>query len=408
MVRLCESAGSLILLGQPNEESQVTEVPFRSDREDAALWAAISNAVVQSLVTIDADGLIRSINQSGLRMFGYEESELIGRNVSLLMPSPDAEHHDDYLRSYFKTGVTKIVGIGREVTAKRKDGTTFPVHLSVGEYRRGNHPGFVGLVQDMTAQREAEARLVEHAADAKVHRERLERMDRISAAGEMASGIAHEVNQPLSAIANYSRAVLHMLDVEGTGSEQLKSTVEKIRLQSHRAGEIVRRMRDFVSQHSAEVRPISVNDTVDEVLSFAELSSRGHKVSVDRQLEDELPSVLFDRVQLQQVIVNLVNNAVEAIQPGQDCRLRIRTFCAESNVTLQVVDNGIGIDEITENRLFEPFFSSKRDGTGMGLAISHSIVEAQGGTLGFFRNPDRGVTFYVQLPACRDEEPEDV
>jgi len=386
-------------------ETSVTDKPLRADPEDAALWTAVFNAVVQAVVTIDSDGAIRSVNPAGLRMFDYSESELIGRNVKILMPSPEAEQHDKYLQNFLNTGVKKIIGVGREVVAKRKNGSTFPVHLSVGDYRRGDQVGFVALLHDMTAQRDAETQLAEHAAEAKDHRERLERMDRISMAGEMASGIAHEVNQPLSAIANYSRALLHMLEVRGLGSADLNSTVEKIRSQSHRAGEIVRRMRDFVSKHSAEPRPISLNESIDEVLSFAELSPRGRQVKVDLHLEENLPDVLFDRVQLQQVILNLVNNAVEAILSNEESRIRISSACDDSRVvTLQISDSGVGIDESTEARMFEPFFSSKRDGTGMGLAISRSIVESQGGTLGFFRNPDRGVTFYVQVPACRVEE----
>lgn len=495
-------------------ERCVSEKLLRPEWEDAARWAAVFDAVLQAIVTIDASGIIGAVNPAGQRMFGYEESELIGRNVSVLMPEPFATRHDGYLRSHLETGVKKVIGIGREVDARRKDGSTFPVHLSIGKYENGGQIGFVGLLQDLTDLRQAQERLAEreqilratlddaplasaqleadgtvlsanrsfwqltghspedaklrlldcfaevnglsiddwirrgsgdaklqtvsgetryvqvhfqrltlqnrapvllvqledqtdrvrHATEAMVHRERLERMDRISLAGEMASGIAHEVNQPLSAIANYSRALLHMFDVEHIGSEDVRGTVEKIRLQSHRAGEIVRRMRDFVSKHSTDPQPTSINETVDEVLSFAELSSRGRRISVELDLESDLPDVLFDRVQLQQVILNLVNNAVEASQRTSTRKIVIRTFHESSSVNLHVVDHGTGIDEETETRLFEPFFSSKRHGTGMGLAISRSIVEAQAGTIGFSRNPERGVTFYIQLPALRSKD----
>ena len=384
----------------------MSEESSRSVRIDAARWAAVIDAALRGVVSIDARGMIQSVNSACLDMFGYAEGELDDRNVSCLMPASDAERHDGYLSSYLRTGVGKVIGIGRAVTAVKKDGTLFPVHLSIGQYHLDQETGFVALIHDMTEQRRAEQQLAESdqivratTAEAQLHRERLERMDRISLAGEMASGIAHEVNQPLSAIANYSRALMYMLEVEKLGSEELKSTVEKVRLQARRAGEIVSRMRDFVSRHPTEPRPTSINTTIQEVLSFAELSRNGRRVKVETELARGLPDVLFDRVQLQQVILNLVNNAVEACRRDQPGRILLRSFSKDaSTITLQIVDNGTGIDPVTESRLFEPFFSSKRNGTGMGLAISHSIVEARGGTLGFKRNSDQGVTFFVELP----------
>ena len=197
--------------------------------------------------------------------------------------------------------------MGREVLAQRKDGSTFPIHLSVSEYRSTAEHGFVAILHDISTLRQAEESV-------QVQRERLERMDRISLAGEMASGIAHEVNQPLSAIANYSRALLNMLDGDSSDTEELRDTVNKIRSQSHRAGEIVRRMRDFVSRHTTEPRPTAINEVVDEVLSFAKLASSPTLVKLHTELERDLPEVLFDRVQLQQVILNLLSNAVKFSQ----------------------------------------------------------------------------------------------
>lgn len=388
----------------------MTERPSSTRREDAARWAAVFDAIVHAVVTIDASGVIRATNPACSRLFGYEPVEMLGQNVRILMPHPDRGQHDEYIARHLETGVKKIIGIGRELIAMKKDGSRFPVHLSIGKYEADGQVGFVGMIQDLSEMAAIQARLADrervlarHADEARTHRERLERMDRISLAGEMASGIAHEVNQPLSAIANYSRALLHMLDVapQTIDADGLKETVDKIRLQSHRAGEIVRRMRDFVSRHSTDPQPTSVNEIVAEVLSFAELSPQGRHVNVDLELADNIPLVIFDHVQLQQVILNLVNNAVEASLRSQATRIVIRSFVEESTVTLQVVDSGVGIDPSTEAHLFEPFFSSKRHGTGMGLAISRSIVEAQGGTIGFFRNPDRGVTFFIHVPAVR-------
>jgi two-component system sensor kinase FixL len=361
----------------------------------------VFDAVVHGVVTIDHQGTIRSVNQACQFMFGWPEAELIGQNVKMLMPSPDHERHDGYLRNYLTTGRRKIIGVGREVLAKRKDGSTFPIHLSVGEYRSSEEHGFVAILHDISAQHQAEE-------ITRIQRDRLERMDRISLAGEMASGIAHEVNQPLSAIANYSRALQHMLGTGGDRAPDLLDTVDKIRSQSHRAGEIVRRMRDFLSRHVTEPRPTAINEVVDEVLSFAKLSSGPTLVRLHTEVDDNLPDIFFDRVQLQQVILNLVNNAVEAIEPGTPGKVTIRRFSEDpSQVTLHVIDDGPGIAPEIEDRLFEPFFSNKHHGTGMGLAISRSIVESQGGTLGFVRNEDRGVTFFVQFPAMNAEGDQD-
>jgi len=369
--------------------------------EDAARWSAVFDAVVHAVVTITPEGTIRSVNQACQFMFGWAEAELIGQNVKMLMPSPDHERHDDYLSNYLNTGRRKIIGIGREVLAKRKDGSPFPIHLSVGEYRSSEEHGFVAILHDISAQHKAEE-------TTRIQRDRLERMDRISLAGEMASGIAHEVNQPLSAIANYSRALTHMLKVNSVESEELFDTVDKIRTQSHRAGEIVRRMRDFVSRHVTEPQPTSINEVVQEVLSLAQLALGPTLVRLRTEFEDDLPKVFFDRVQLQQVILNLVNNAVEAIEPRTPGKVTIRSFSEDpAQVTLQIIDDGPGIPAEIEDRLFEPFFSNKHHGTGMGLAISSSIVESQGGTLGFVRNPDRGVTFYVQFPAMNQKGDQD-
>ncbi len=252
---------------------------------DAARWSAVFDAVVHGVVTIDSKGRICSVNQACQFMFGWMEAELVGQNVKMLMPSPDHERHDEYINSYLQTGKRKIIGVGREVLARRKDGSTFPIHLSVGEYRSTAEHGFVAILHDISAQRRAEENV-------RVQRERLERMDRISLAGEMASGIAHEVNQPLSAIANYSRALLNMLDVDSSDTEELRDTVNKIRSQSHRAGEIVRRMRDFVSRHTTEPRPTAINEVVDEVLSFAKLASSPTLVKLRTELKGDLPEVL--------------------------------------------------------------------------------------------------------------------
>jgi C4-dicarboxylate-specific signal transduction histidine kinase len=264
------------------------------------------------------------------------------------------------------------------------------LHLNVVEDPEGAPSLFVAQFEDHTEQLQA-------AAEARAGRERLARVDRISMVGEMASGIAHEVNQPLSAIANYSRALARMMKQHGIEDPDLLETADKLHSQARRAAEIIRRIREFVSKNRMERESLHVNAILEEVAALAGIDNGRHDTPIALEPAPGLPTISFDRIQLQQVILNLVRNAMEADPHG---RIILRSRPTdEGAVWVEVVDRGPGIPAEIEASLFEPFFSTKGDGMGMGLAISRSIVESQGGRLSFVRNPEGGVTFRIQLPA---------
>ncbi len=269
------------------------------------------------------------------------------------------------------------------------------LHLNVVEDAEGSPSLLVAQFEDHTERLRA-------AADARAARDRLARVDRISMIGEMASGIAHEVNQPLSAIANYSRALSRMMEQQGIDDADLLETANKLHLQAHRAGEIIRRIRGFVSKNPGDAELLDVNAVIEEAVALAEIDGMRHKVGLELRLGTGLPPVLFDRIQFQQVVLNLIRNAIEAsvVSANGPESVRVRTLRKDDSVCTEVRDRGKGISEDDEARLFEPFFSTKRDGMGMGLAICRSIVEMQGGRLSFTRNSDRGVTFRIQVPVA--------
>ncbi len=490
----------------------------------AARYAAIWNATVDAVITIDSRGIINGFNPAAERLFLYSRSEAVGENVSILMPEPDRSAHNGYLASYLSTQEPHIIGVGREVLARRKDGSTFMIHLSVGEFEHDGARGFIGILRDLSAQKRTERRLNrsdqmlnrifedaplasatfdlsgrilrvnrqfeavlgfsrqdageldlrqlfqtsepsvdltdilagrassapqgslvqltarsgdEHLvqihfgliysedgrpvmgvvqfedqterrraqADARRHREHLSHVSRVSVAGEMASGLAHEVNQPLSAIANYSRALIRLLPPDKEPGASARSIAEKIDSQAQRAGEIVRRFRGFVKANHPERSALDVNRVVDEVVAFARLDSRG-EVEIETSLTPGLPAVKAGRVELQQVILNLLLNAVESTRSagGENRTVCVRTSHADAGgVAVLVEDRGIGIPEEIEEEILRPFFSNKDGGMGLGLPISRSIVESLGGRLSFERNSDRGVTFAVVLPEHENE-----
>jgi two-component system sensor kinase FixL len=334
-------------------------------------------------------------------MFGWEPRDVVGRNVSVLMPEPYHSAHDGYLDHYLTTGIPRIIGIGRQVTAVRRDGTVFPVELSVGEIASfGEGRRFVGLIRDVSAKVRAEE-------EARVHRERLAHVTRLSTLGEMAAGIAHEVNQPLTAISVYAQALVRKMRRDGECPRERLETVEKIAEQALRAGEVLGRLRGFARKGDAKIRPCDVGSLVTDVLRLAEVDVRHHRAAVQVEIAPDLPPVRADEIQVQQVVLNLVRNALESMdgQPVESRKLLVRASRpATDRVEIRVVDRGAGVAKEAEEQMFHPFFSTKSDNLGMGLSISHSIVTAHGGSLTFTRNPEGGSTFAFTLPVADGDE----
>jgi two-component system sensor kinase FixL len=371
---------------------------------------ALLDAAVDAVVMIDHLGTITVFNRSAERLFGYSSEEVLGNNVRLLMPEPWREEHDGYLERYHRTGIPHIIGVGREVEGQRKDGSRFPVFLSVGRVAESDPPRFVGFVRDVTTERRALASIQaerDHAEkrqreeqDARRLQERLTHVSRMATMGEMAAGIAHELNQPLSAIATYARACERFLESADPDLPETLSSLKEIGLEALRAGEIIRRLRQLVSTHPRAREPAQLNDLVRDLTVLMQADARVHKTQIDFDLAPALPLMRADRAQIQQMILSLVRNAVEALAEAATParKVTIRTHRArDGRIELAVCDNGPGVAPDMAERLFMPFVTTKSSGTGLGLAISQTIAQAHGGTIAYRPNEPTGACFYARF-----------
>jgi two-component system sensor kinase FixL len=329
------------------------------------------------MVVIDAAGLIRDFSPAAERMFGWKAQEIAGRNVRLLMPEPYRGAHDGYLDRYYQTGERRIIGKGRVVVGERRDGSTFPLELAVGEVQANGQRFFTGFIRDLTERQHAEARLQELQSE-------LVHVARITALGEMASALAHELNQPLSAIANYLKGSKMLLEREEDRNDRVIDAVGRAAAEALRAGEIIRRLRDFVARGETERTVESLPKLVEEASALALVGAKEHGIRVQHDFSPEIDLVLADKVQIQQVVLNLVRNAIDAMA-GTELGPRALTIAiapADTDMArVTVADTGPGIAADVADRLFQPFITTKRTGMGVGLSISRTIVEAHGGRI---------------------------
>ena len=359
---------------------------------------SILDAVPDAMVVIDGHGIIQSFSTAAERMFGYSEREAIGRNVSQLMPDPDRSRHDGYMARYRATGKRHIIGIGRIVTGKRRDDTTFPMHLSIGEMQTGGEPFYTGFARDLTEHQQTQARLQELQSE-------LVHVSRLSAMGEMASALAHELNQPLAAISNYMKGSRRLL-AGSTDANALKieSAMDRAAEQALRAGQIIRRLRDFVSRGESEKRVESLSKLIEEAGALGLAGAREQSVQLRFNLNPEADLVLADRVQIQQVLVNLFRNALEAMAQAPRRELIVTNRrVADDMIEIEVSDTGSGFHDDVKPNLFQTFFTTKETGMGVGLSISRSIIEAHGGRMWAEDNAAGGATFRFTLPAAANE-----
>ena len=361
---------------------------------------SILETAPDAIVVIDVKGRMLSFSASAERMFGYLEDEVLGENVSMLMPSPDREQHDGYLERYMRTGERRIIGIGRVLTARKRDGSTFPIELSVGEARIGEERVFTGFIRDLTERQQVELRVHDLQSD-------LAHVARVSEMGTLATSLAHELNQPLTAIANYVEAARDMLDKvpDEQTMETLREALSETAAQSVRAGQIVRRLRDFISRGETERRIESLRRLVTEASALALVGGGGQDLEVEVRLDPSGDRVLVDRIQIQQVILNLIRNAIEAMEVQANSRLHI-TSERDGNgmLCVTVADNGPGLAPEIEARLFEPFRSTKESGLGLGLSISATIIEAHGGRIWADRSKMGGTAFHFTIIDADSEE----
>ena len=362
---------------------------------------ALLDACVDAVVIIDHRGTIETFNRAARRMFGYDD-DIIGRNVSVLMPEPDRHQHDQYLTRYLQSREARVIGIGRDVVALRRDGSHFPAALSIGQIGGGEPPRFVGFLHDLSGRRaqEEQRRVAQEAV--REARERLTHVARLSTMGEMATGLAHEINQPLTAITLYAQAAERLATQATPAIGEVVTALRQISVQSLRAGEIIKRLRALVRNRQTQEERLDLNAVVRELAILVESDARMNDVRLLIKLAPGLPQVVGDAIQLQQVMLNLVRNAIEAVQAGGGERLVVlRTTPCAAGVEMSVCDLGPGLDPAIRDRLFEAFATTKPEGTGLGLAISRSIIENHGGQLAWRANEPRGSCFYFQLPVVK-------
>lgn len=367
----------------------------------AAYLQSILDTVPDAMIVIDELGSIERFNAAAERLFGYSAQDVAGHNVRMLMPSPYREQHDGYLARYRRTGERRIIGIGRVVMGMRRDGSTFPMELAVGEMASGELRRFAGFIRDLTERQRTETRLHELQQE-------LLHVSRLSTMGAMASSLAHELNQPLTAIASYVRAGLRFL--ARPSEDNLKLAAEAMAGagdQAVRAGEIIRRLRDFVAKGEADKRAENAAKLVEEASALALVGAKERGVRIEYRLDPAADLVLVDKVQIQQVILNLVRNGIEAMEGTELRQMTIGTRLEPDRtmVRIFVADTGTGLAPEIAERLFQPFVGTKTHGMGIGLSICRSIVEAHGGHIWWEANGDAGSVFAFTVDAMAGEEP---
>ncbi|MDE2016416.1 MAG: PAS domain S-box protein [Hyphomicrobiales bacterium] len=363
--------------------------PAPDDR--LALLEAIERASLDAIITTDGFGRIASFNPAAERIFGRAAAEAVGRDIAMLMPEPYRSRHGEFMERYKRTGERRIIGIGRVVSGLRKNGETFPMELAIAEPAGGGGRVFVGFVRDLSAAEDGNRR-VQKLQDDLFHASRLAEL------GQFSSSLAHEVNQPLAAIANYSEAARAMAEAGGA-APALAETLGKIERQARRAADIVKRLRAFVEKRETERRPCAPNSVVEEAAALALVGPARRRVRLVAELAPDLPEIEADRVQLQQVLVNLVRNALDAMEGGAAPEIVVATGLGpDGRVEFRVSDRGPGVAPGREGDLFKPFSTTKPRGMGVGLSISKAIVDAHGGAIRHEARPGGGATFVVSLP----------
>jgi len=365
---------------------------FVQDRFDEAHLRSILATVPDAMVVIDERGRIMSFSAAAEEMFGFTQAEVVGENVSILMPSPDRERHDGYIERYRQTGRKNIIGIGRVTTARRRDGSTFPIELSVGEAMTPERRVFTGFIRDLTERQTAELRL--HQLQ-----DELAHVARVSAVGSLAAALAHELNQPLAAITNYLGAAQELVDGDISDPEMLRDAVSSAAEQALRAAEIVRRLRDFIARGETVPRVESLRKLVREASALALLGSGKNEIEVRVALEPAADLVFVDAIHVQQILFNLIRNALEAMETAPIKRLEILSSRMTGGmVELSISDSGSGLSPDVLANLFEPFRTTKSSGMGLGLSICRTLAEAQGGRISAGSSSVGGSRFAFTLP----------
>jgi len=395
---LYDEAGALRGFGKVIRDVTNQRAIERKLKANSAHLRSILSTVPDAMVVIDERGHIISFSAAAEKLFGMAEAEVIGTNIKALMPSPDRDAHDNYLRRYLETGERRIIGRGRTVTGRRKDGSTFPMDLFVGEALGDGARVFTGFVRDLTEKQATEERLEElrgglvHAA-------------RVSAMGTMASTLAHELNQPITAVANYTQAIRDLLaDGPPDDMPMVLEALDDAASEALRAGQIVRRLREFVARGELEKAVVDLPRLIEEASELALLGARERGISVRFDLDPDASPVLVDRVQTQQVLINLMRNAIEAMVDEPVRELVVSSASDDTGlIRISIADTGKGVAPEIAADLFRAFNSTKAAGMGLGLSICRTIVEASGGRIWMEPREGGGSVFHFTLVKVEKE-----
>ncbi len=374
------------------------------DLSHASVLSKVIETSFDGVVIIDDEGMILSFSPTAEKIFGYKASEIIGKNVSLLIAPPHRRQHDDYLKNYKKTRRHNIIGSEREEYAQRKDGTLFPIELKVGEVKLSNTRIFTGFIKDLSERKRNEKRIAQL-------QEELVHVSRYSAMGELAGALSHELNQPLAAINNYARASQKVLENDPVqGLNKAMELIGKAGDQAERAGEVIWRIRRFIKHHEFSRVLEEPCTTIMEAVEIATIGIASKRITLDLQCPAKgvIPAVLMDRIQIQQVVTNFVRNAVDALSDWDGDRIITMTIERMEKEGLEYIcfcvkDSGGGLRESIQTRLFEPFNTHKDEGVGIGLAVSKTIIDAHKGFISGKNHADGGAIFCFALPVQVEE-----
>jgi PAS domain S-box-containing protein len=346
-------------------------------RASEARWRAVVESAVDGIIVIDARGRVEAFNPAAERLFGYTEQEMIGHNVNMLMPSPYHEEHDGYLARYLETGVHKIIGIGREVTGRRKDGAIFPLHLSVGEMSLGGERKFTGILHDLSARVAMEEQLREQAALARL--------------GEMAAVLAHEVKNPLAAVRGAIEVIGSRLPADGKDAAVVKEIVTRI----DSLNELMKDLLLFARPPRPNPLPVEISLLVTSTAALLREDPALNAVRID--VEGSAPLVSADPGLLRIVFLNLMVNSAHAMRGEGHIKVSVQASGGGCRIAFE--DSGPGIPAEIREKIFTPFFTTKSRGTGLGLPTAKRLIEAHRGTIDVHCPPGGGTTVTVQLPA---------
>jgi PAS domain S-box-containing protein len=376
----------------------ITDIDDRKRAEDELRRGEARHRVVvetasDAVVSIDESGAIILANPATKRIFGYTPEDLIGKPLTVLMPGSMRKFHEAGLKRYLDTGERRLNWQGTEMTAQRANGEEFPAEVSFGEMTTDQGKVFTGFIRDISEKKRADEELQNTHAE-------LARMMRVMTVGQLTASIAHEVNQPLSGIVTNASTCLRMLKSDPPNIDGARETAQRTIRDGNRASEVITRLRTLFSKKQIEVEPLDLNEVAREVVALVSGELQRNDVILKQEFSDQLPAVYGDRVQLQQVILNLLRNASDAMSNIEDRprQMALRTELEDGHIRLSVQDSGVGFTPEVANQMFEPFYTTKPDGMGVGLSVSRSIIEANRGRLWATPNDGPGATFAFSIP----------